>query len=173
VYNNDGPGFCDKVVESEPYQAILSKVHTYIPQTSIIGRLLNHQEKITTLKSTETGLMQHSLYSWQVLGDHFVQTKLTNSSEIIDKTITNWLKQVSPEQREKFIDTIFEILNTTQAQTLSDIRSKAFSNGKIIVKTYQNLDAQTKKMMAKTLEEFLRIGRSNFHIRRTKEKNRK
>lgn len=52
VYNNDGPGFCDKVINSESYQNILNKVHTYIPQTSIIGRLLNHQEKTTILKST-------------------------------------------------------------------------------------------------------------------------
>ncbi len=52
VYNNDGPGFCDKVINSESYQNILNKVHTYIPQTSIIGRLLNHQEETTILKST-------------------------------------------------------------------------------------------------------------------------
>lgn len=53
VYNNDGPGFSEKIVNSEGYKRILKKVHTYIPQTSIIGRLLNHQEKTTILKSTQ------------------------------------------------------------------------------------------------------------------------
>ena len=162
VYNNDGPGFCDKIINSESYQKIINKVHTYIPQTSIIGRLLNHQEETTILKSTETGIMQHSLYSWQVLGGEFVKDELTNSSEFIDKTITNWLKQVTPEQREKFIDTIFEILNTTQAQTLSDIRTKAFTNAKTMVKTYQNLSQEDKKVMTKTIEEFLKIGKNNI-----------
>ena len=69
-----------------------------MPQTSIIGRLLNHKENITILKSTQTGIMQHDLYSWQVLGEEFVKDELTNSSEFIDRTITNWLKEVSPEQ---------------------------------------------------------------------------
>jgi hypothetical protein len=164
VYNNDGPGFCDKVIESQEYKSVLDRVHTYIPQTSIIGRLLNHQEKTTILKSTQTGIMQHDLYSWQVLGGEFIKDELTNSSEFIDKTITDWLKKVGPEQREKFIDTIFEILNTTQAQTLSEIKDKVFSNTKTMVKTYQNLDAETKQIMIKTLEEFLRIGKSNIQI---------
>lgn len=171
VYNNDGPGFCDKVIESREYQNILDKVHTYIPQTSIIGRLLNHKEETTILRSTQTGIMQHDLYSWQVLGGEFVKAELTNSSEFFDKTITNWLKEVSPEQRGKFMDTLFEILNATQAETLSDISSKAFSNAKTIIKTYQNLDLDTKKMMTKTLEEFLRIGRSNIQIPRLKRRN--
>jgi ABC-type transporter MlaC component len=108
--------------------------------------------------------MQHDLYSWQVLGGEFIKDELTNSSEFIDKTITDWLKKVGPEQREKFIDTIFEILNTTQAQTLSEIKDKVFSNTKTMVKTYQNLDAETKQIMIKTLEEFLRIGKSNIQI---------
>ncbi len=106
--------------------------------------------------------MQHDLYSWQVLGGEFVRDQLTNSSEFIDKTVTNWLKEVSSEQREKFIDTLFEILNTTQAETLSEIKSNAFFNAKTMVKTYQSLDSETKKMMTKTLEEFLRIGKSNI-----------
>lgn len=162
VYNNDGPGFCDKVIQSEAYQKIVNKVHTYIPQTSIIGRLLNHKEDTTILKSTQTGIMQHDLYSWQVLGGEFIKAELTNSSEFVDKTITNWLKEVSAEQREKFIDTLFEILNTTQVETLSEIRNNLFTNARTMVKTYQNLEPETKKIIVKTIDEFLKIGRSNL-----------
>ena len=68
--------------------------------------------------------MQHDLYSWQVLGDKFVRDELTTSSEFIDQTITDWLRAVEPEQREIFIDTLFEILNATEAKILSEISSK-------------------------------------------------
>ena len=166
VYNNDGPGFCEKVINSEGYKNILNRVHTYIPQTSIIGRLLNHEETTTILKSTQTGIMQHDLYSWQVLGDKFVTDELTISSEFIDRTITDWLKAVDPEQREKFIDTFFEILNATQANTLSEISSNKIMNAKAMIKTYQNIDADTKEMMIKTLKELLSIGKSNFIIKK-------
>ncbi len=164
VYNNDGPGFCDRVIKSEEYKNILDKVHTYIPQSSIIGRLLNHEEKTTILKSTQTGIMQHDLYSWQVLGDKFVKDELTNSSKFIDKTVTNWLKEVKPEQREEFINTLFEILNATQAETLSDIKGQWFKNSITIVNTYKNLNKESKEIMTKTLSAFFKIGRNNIEI---------
>lgn len=164
VYNNDGPGFCDKVVHSKEYQAILNRTHTYIPQTSIIGRLLNHEEETTILKSTQSGIMQHDLYTWQVLGDKFVKDELTNSSEFMDKTITNWLREVSPDQRGEFFDILFEILNATGAKTVSEISSRWFTNAKTMVKMYQNLDPESKEIMTKTLNAFLKIGKSNIRI---------
>ena len=33
-----------------------------------------------------------------------------------------------------------------------------------MVKTYQNLDQESKKIMTKTLEEFLKIGKENIKI---------
>lgn len=133
IYNNDGPGFQKTVIDTNEYKNTIGRLHTYIPQTSIIGRLLNHKEATTIIKSTQTGIMQHDLYSWQLLGAHFIEDTLTNSSEFIDQTITNWLNEVSPEQREKFIDTLFEILNATEAKTLAQLSSKKFETAKIIL----------------------------------------
>ena len=162
VYNNDGPGFSENIVDTEEYRRILPKIQTFMPQTSIIGRLLNHKEKIIILESTQTGIMQHDLYSWQVLGDKFVRDEFTNSSEFIDQTISNWLKEVEPTQREMFIDTLFEILNTTQAETLSQISDKLFTNAIIMVKSYQKLDSESKKMINATLNVLLKVGKENI-----------
>ena len=165
IYNNDGPGFQERVIESEGYRNIISKVHTYIPQTSIIGRLLNHKEKTTILKSTQTGIMQHDLYSWQVLGDKFIEAELTTSSELIDQTITKWLVEVDSNQRKRFIDALFEILNSTKVITFNEIGNQWFKNAKTILKTYSNLDKETKKMMIKTFNELLKIGKDNIKLR--------
>ena len=168
VYNNDGPGFCDKVVESKEYKDILNRVHTYIPQTSIIGRLLNHREETTILKSTQTGIMQHDLYSWQVINTKFVREELTYSSEFIDNTITDWLKEIKPAQREKFIDIFFEILNTTGVETLSEFSSNKFTNALTMLKTYKNIDDESKEIMLKTLNAFFTIAKSNIKINKPK-----
>ncbi len=166
VYNNDGPGFCEQVINSKEYKEILEKVHTYIPQTSIIGRLLNHEEKTTILKSEEIGIMQHDLYSWQLLGDKFIRDEQTNSSKYIDKTITDWLKAVEPNQREFFIDKFFEILNATGAKTLSEISNNKLASAKAIIKTYQDIDPESKEIMIKTLKIFIDIGKNNIGIKR-------
>ena len=169
IYNNDGPGFLDKVIESEEYKEMISKVHTYIPQTSVIGRLLKHKEKTTIVKSTETGIMQHDLYSWQVMGDKFVRAKQTDYSDFIDSTITNWLKEVSPKQREEVIDTWFEILNSTNVKTVNELSSKKIRNVTAMIRTYSNLSAETKKIMTKTLMALLRAGKDNIAIGKPKD----
>ena len=162
IYNNDGPGFLDKVIESPEYKEILHKVHTYIPQTSIIGRLLEHKEKTTIVKSTQTGIMQHDLYTWQLIGDKFIRSKITNSSDFIDNTITNWLKEVSPKQREEFIDTWFNILNATNVETVNELSSRWFRNVATMIKTYTNLNPETRKMMSKTLRLLFKTGKDNI-----------
>ena len=53
VYNNDGPGFHENIIIKPSYQKMLSKVHTFVPQTSIIGRLLYHEENYTVVQSTQ------------------------------------------------------------------------------------------------------------------------
>lgn len=168
VYNNDGPGFCESVVNSEGYKKIIKKVCTYIPQSSIIGRLLNHKEKIIILKSTQTGIMQHDLYTWQVLGDKFIKAEITNSSEIIDKTITNWLLNVDAEQRSLCIDAIFEILYSTKAETLSEIKQNKFDSIRTMLKTYKNIDEGNREIATKVLGELLKIGRINIVNRDSK-----
>ena len=163
VYNNDGPGFCEDVIETPEYQEILPRVHTYIPQSSIIGRLMNHKEKYTIVESVQKGIMQHDLYSWQVLGKEFVTLKkLTNESEFIDKTIKDWLENVEPEKREQVIDAVFEILNTTEAQTMKELKANWFANAKTILGTYKNIDSDTKEMVWQTVNELLKVVKNNI-----------
>ncbi len=108
--------------------------------------------------------MQHDLYSCQLVGKKFTRDELTNSSEFIDQTITNWLKEVKPEQREKFVDIFFEILNTTEVKTLSEFSSKKFTNAITMLKTYKNIDEESKEIMMRTLNEFLKIAKNNIKI---------
>ncbi len=163
VYNNDGPGFCEDVIKTPEYQEILPRVHTYIPQSSIIGRLMNHKEKYTIVESVQKGIMQHDLYSWQVLGKEFVTLKkLTNESEFIDKTIKDWLENVEPEKREQVIDAVFEILNTTEAQTMKELKANWFANAKTILGTYKNIDSDTKEMVWQTVNELLKVAKNNI-----------
>lgn len=163
VFNNDGPGFCEDVIETPEYQEILPRVHTYIPQSSIIGRLMNHKEKYTIVESVQKGIMQHDLYSWQVLGKEFVTLKkLTNESEFIDKTIKDWLENVEPEKREQVIDAVFEILNTTEAQTMKELKANWFANAKTILGTYKNIDSDTKEMVWQTVNELLKVAKNNI-----------
>lgn len=169
VYNNDGPGFCDDVIETPEYQEMIKKVHTYIPQSSVIGRLMNHREKYTVIESVQKGIMQHDLYSWEVLGKAFVTLEeVTNESEFVDKTIKEWLENVEPAKREQVIDVVFDILNTTDAQTMKELKNNWFSSAKTMMASYKNIDKDTKDIIWQTLNELFKVAKDNVLFRQQK-----
>lgn len=158
-------GFHDNVINSDGYKNILNKTCSYIPQTSIIGRFLEHNEKTVIVKSTQNGIMQHDLYSWQVLGNKFVRDSLTKSSNFIDTTVSNFVKEISPDQKKQFIDALFEILSATQVTTLAEMGSNKLESAKIMAKAYKNLDDKSKKVLIKTLNIFFKEARYSFNNR--------
>lgn len=107
--------------------------------------------------------MQHDLYSWQVQGTKVISLKeVTNGSEFVDKTIKKWLDNVEPKQREIVIDTIFDILSTTEAESTVQIREKWFKNVGIMLKNYKNLDEDSKKMISEIARKLVIVAKDNF-----------
>lgn len=152
IYNYDGPGFDKKVVESNKNKEIIKKVHTYIPQDSIIGRVLEHEEKYEVVQSMEKGIYQHDIYSWQVLGTSMVKVdSVTDSSEVINYTIRQWLKATTPKQRKIFVDSIFEIFYSTDADTFGEINIK---NIPTIIKTYREISEEDRKTIIDMVKKF-------------------
>ena len=167
VYNNDGPGFMDDITETKEYKEIVDRMHTFIPKSSVIGRLLNHEEKCTVVDSVQKGIMQHDLYSWQLEGTKFVTLEnLTNDSIFIDRTITDWLANTEPEQREQVLDTVFEILASTDAETTKQFKANWFLNTKTMFTKYSEVDKDTKKIINETLNELLKVTRDNMFSRK-------
>ncbi len=150
VTNHDGPGFDETIIEMEEYKRILDKLYTYIPQSSVIGRLLEHEEKYKIVKSIERGIMQHDIYSWQVLGTKIIQMKeVTNGSELINRTIKTWLKETTPDQRKNVIDILYNVIESTNAVTMREISSARMKNVAKMLKSYRNIDEKDRKMINK------------------------
>ena len=55
VYNNDGPGFNASVLERKEYVEMQDRLYAFIPQSSIIGMLLEHAERYTIVHSSQSG----------------------------------------------------------------------------------------------------------------------
>ena len=122
VYSQDGPGFSAQMMEDAGYQNILPKVCSYVPQSSVIGMLLEHEAPYTIIKSNQIGIMQHDPYSWQVMGANFLQVEeLTAESRFLDRTFRSWLSQMSNEERSAFFDTVFELLESTGAEHTGEL----------------------------------------------------
>lgn len=161
VYNFDGPGFDEKILQKQGYQAICSHVYTYVPQSSIVGMLLGHEEKYTIVHSSEsTGIWQHDTYSWEVERDHFVYLEsVDHSSKFIDDTLKSWVASLDYHQREQLVDALYIVMTQTQAETMRELSENWFSNAITVIKSLKNLDDDTRKLVTETLRLLIRTSR--------------
>lgn len=147
VRNFDGPGFSEKVFRKPQLQSIMGVTRTYLPQSSVIGMLLEHAEDFTIVESRSVGIYQHNVYLWEFDRDQFVSVESrTSSSQFIDATISEWISEMSPELREKMVNGLFTALKKADVKMLSDL-----ANAKKIVavmKAYSELDAETREVLS-------------------------
>lgn len=152
VYNNDGPGFDKEMVESAAYQEMLPIVKTIVPEHSIVGMLLSHEEEYLVVKSSQTGVMQHDAMTWQVEGKCFVSCpQVSENSRRFNEAMTTWIEGLSKEEREKFVDTLFDMITASGAKTLSDINADILKSANASIKMFHSLDADTRTMLLKIL----------------------
>ncbi len=152
VHNHDGPGFDSCVLESGGYRRIAERIKTFIPQSSVVGMLLQHEEDYYVIRSTQIGLMQHDLFSWEVQRDEFVYLdEVTDHSKFLDRTLKTWLTQLNPEQREQFVDALFSILEETNASSLKELTLNWHKNARIVLKSLHEMDDDMRHNLSQAL----------------------
>ncbi len=159
VYNNDGPGLHQRWLESAEHRRVENKIHTIVPESSVVGMLLEHEEHYTVVRSTRTGLFQHDGFSWQVLRDRFEQLPgLDENGQFISRTLHTFLYSLTPEQREQFVDTLYNVLTCTDADTLTELRNGGLKTASAMLRALRALDKPTRHIVLQTLGLLLKSG---------------
>ena len=170
IINADGPGFDESIFNTENYINILEKVNTYIPQSSIIGRLLEHDEDYEIIHSTQKGIMQHDIYSWQVNATNLVRIPdLTNDSQFVNKVVKEWLKNTTPEQRKNFVNVIYDVLVTTEAKSINDFGIDTLKKVTTVIKSYKNIEKEERKEIEEMIKLMFESARATLKESRKKE----
>ena len=172
VFNYDGPGFDDRVLRTESYKRICKRIMTFVPQSSVIGMLLGHEEAYTIVHSEQTGMMQHDVYSWDVRRDGFeCLERVDNSSRFVDFTLKVWITDLDYKQRESFFDTVYTVMKETNASTLREMGENWFASAVSVLKSIKNLDEATRKAALRTLGLLVKCaGMGISHMWQTREK---
>lgn len=167
VFNFDGPGLINSLVKKEGYQNILNKIHTFVPQSSVVGILLEHEEKYSIVNSYEKGIRQHDLFSWQIMQKDFVYlNKVTNDSVFVDETLRDWLSKVNKEQRTVFFDTLYSILDEMDIDGAKEIvtGTNRFKTATTVLLSLKDLDQETRDMVIGTFKVLLESAKINLKI---------
>ncbi|MBO4462508.1 MAG: DUF2974 domain-containing protein, partial [Lachnospiraceae bacterium] len=160
VYNNDGPGFRKEFIETENYKDILPKVRTIVPEDSIVGMLLEHEESYTVVRSVASGTSQHNAFTWEVLGRHFIYLEDTSkSSQTVNKIISDWLRNMPEDKFQTAVDTLFNLIEEQGMETFTDAKNEPLKKAYAVLKEAAHLDDDKKKVVKDTIKLLLKKGR--------------
>lgn len=162
VYSNDGPGFREEVTSSKEYAAVLKKVTSIIPESTLVGALFGGRYDHKIVKSTEKGLAQHDATSWEVLRDRFVETeKRSEQSLKMDEAVSNWLCELSDEDRSFFTDVFFELLTSHGATTVEDLSDSILVNLTDVLKSARSMPKAQRKEFSGMLKKLIKSIRTS------------
>ncbi len=144
VYNNDGPGFEREFLSSYEYEEMEDRISVILPKSSVVGMLFENRGEISIVDSTESGLLQHNPFSWQVIGNSFViLDQLAEDGKRISKVINDWSARLDMDTRKKFVDGVYKILVATEATTLAELNADKYA----IVRALKETDKETRSMV--------------------------
>ena len=163
VYNNDGSGFHTSLLQADAHRRIADRILTIVPESSVVGMLLEHEEEYVVVKSTNSGLFQHDGFSWEVVCAHFVRRpSIDFGGRMTEQTLRTMIHTMTQPQREAFIDALFEILTCTDAQTLTDLKQGGLKTASAMIQHFRQLDKDSRRALSGTLKLLLKSGVRSF-----------
>lgn len=161
IYNFDGPGFNSKTVTKEDYNNLgIEKIISLVPQSSIVGILLQHEEPYSVVYSSKkTGIFQHYPMSWEVDVKAFKRIEeFKNSSLYFDEAMHSFLEQMSEDELTLFVDTLFDTIQAGGAITLKDLLKNPAKTINSMRKFYIEIPNEIRKQIEKFIISFIKIG---------------
>ena len=147
VQSFDSPGFTEDFVNSPDYLETESKILKFVPEESMIGMLLNDTASYRIVKSDGEGIHQHDPFLWLVEDNDFITgEKIHTKAKFVNSTFREWVGNFTPEQRELFVDAMFDIVEATNVQ-----KAESF------VDWSENLRGNT-SLILDTIKEFTTLG---------------
>ena len=159
IYNHDGPGFYDINGLGDAFEEMIPRIHSFVPETAVVGMLLQQAGEHNVVKSNNKGLLQHDAMSWEVLGPNFVTVNsVDHTSRVVNDILKNWLRETSNEERATFVDTLYKILDASQAKSIDDLSAEKGRIANVVLKEIGGLSKETKSMLGKTISVLFKEG---------------
>ena len=162
IWSYDGPGMNREMSQTEGFGRIRERIHSYVPQTSIIGMLMDYYEPYTVVHSTASGISQHDPMTWQIYGPQFVTLpNVDQTAKVTRDTLHNWLQNSTPEQRADFVDVLFQLVDTTKATRMSDLTGEKFRNLLTMVGNRKEVNPEARRVFNRLMAQAVTLGFGN------------
>ncbi|MBR3223829.1 MAG: DUF2974 domain-containing protein [Atopobiaceae bacterium] len=157
-FSHDGPGFSQKTMTDPRWAGADTLVDKTIPQSSVVGMVFERQEQdFTVVHSRGTGLSQHDPYRWEIEGTHFVKdNRLGAGANLFDSSINAWLSNATDEERERFVDAVFSVIEASGEPTFGNIKANWRTAVPLMTVAASRLDAGDRDLVLQAMGDVAR-----------------
>lgn len=157
VYLLDGPGFCPEVLDTSDVAKVSRRALRITPEFCIIGKLFEPDiENSVIVKSSGSGLLQHDMTTWGVeYGELLIVDEYDDKGEKLNGLIDRWIENLDQDEREVFVNELFDALASDGSLTVSDIMTKGIDNIENIIMTLLSGSHTTRRAVASLPEQVL------------------
>lgn len=150
IYNFDGPGFLDKIQETPRYLATKDKIRTFVPSTSIVGMLLEHENEYVAVKSKGYGITQHNPLFWEVMRGKLVSENENEwVRDVADHTFADFLNGLTLDDRKFVTENVFSLVSSCGVRNFHELTEKKIENTRTIWNAYSKLSEEHKEKLKK------------------------
>ncbi len=154
IYSFDGPGLLDKQFNSKKYQKSISKYIHVIPNSSIVGILLNNYNDYI-IKSTARSPYSHSILTWEITPEgEFEQSNLNAYSSEVRKNIFKFLKKYSKIERKDLVDNLDKVLEQSKVKTIVDLKEN-YKNVLKVLRETKDISNENRKIILELISVFI------------------
>ncbi len=158
IYSHDGPGLNMGWWQSFRWSLIKNKIEKTLPQSSLVGILLETSNNYKIVKSNRLSVMQHDPFSWLIEKNDFVYAnKRSKSVDHFNRSLTKWLQEVPRVKREIFVDTLYQLLTAIEIDEVRQFTHLTTTKISLFLNKIKSLDPETKALLKETFLKLWKI----------------
>ena len=159
MFSHDGPGFPESVFQDGSIERVRDRVRKTLPQSSIVGMLLEHQEDYQVVRSSTFSAFQHDPYSWVVEDGAFVaEGSLTPAAKYLDLTLNEWVQSLSARDREQVVDSVYALVESAGQTTMAGMRDNWQKAVPEIISSAIRMDDESRALILQAVKELVVLG---------------
>ena len=124
-----------------------------VTDTAIIGLLLSSSANQRVIKSSQISIFQHDGFSWEVSRNRFLPAELSEISRLIEKSLSDWLNQMSEKDRRSFTEIIFSLFESTGAESFSKISQQKLKSADAILNAMRKMPKEKQQEILSFLQQ--------------------
>ena len=165
IYNFDGPGFRQNVIDSKGFAEIRDRIYSFYPQFSVVGMIFNHDRRFEIIHSNGKSFMQHDPFSWAVSGNKFVNDiDFTDDSKYFSKAFNEWVLRLPSDEKKKFVDNLFNLCWASGKQKIAEFEKEKISSTAKILSAFSKLPSEDKKALKENMGVLFKVFMENIPL---------